>query len=211
MKWMGIALGSAMFLRGNNLKNLVARGKPERHRGRLCQDGKTGERAQAVADSPPQPIGLMSLAGTATPNEYARLQKLLAECQYEEADRETWRLMLRVAGVHQRGYFEIRDFEEFPATVLRTIDRLWLEASEGRFGLSVQRQIYREEDCQYDRLGARLGWIVAGKWLKASNPRDRRELPVGNLPSAAWRSQLASFGFFGLGMCLEVFFSREDW
>lgn len=176
-----------MFLRGNNLKNLIARGKPERHRGRFCQKRQTETGAlpsTAVADSPPQPQPT-TRAGTATPKEYARLQKLLAECQYEEADRETWRLMLRVAGVHQRGYFEIRDFEEFPATVLGTIDRLWLEASEGRFGLSVQRQIYREEDCQYDGLGARLGWIVAGKWLKASNPRDHRELPAGNLPSAA--------------------------
>lgn len=144
-------------------------------------------------------------------DEYARLKELLTNGKYEEADRETWQLMQRISGAHQRGYFEIRDFEEFPTVALQTLDRLWIEASEGRFGLSVQKRIYREEDRQYDRLGARVGWVNSGKWLTSSDESYRPEIfPEGHLPLAMWRSQLASFGFFGLGMCLEVFLSRED-
>lgn len=220
MKWMGMTLGAAVFSGVAGLRHLV-----ERRRQDL--DQPRSYRGQVPAFSPPNRV-----VATAVPlksdleksttsessqvlvrttiDEYARLKELLANGQYEEADRETWQLMQRISGVHKRGYFEIRDFEDFPTIALQTLDRLWLDASEGRLGLSVQKRIYREEDQQYDRLGTRVGWVDSGKWLTGSDRIYHQEIPEGHLPLAMWRAQLASFGFFGLGMCLEVFLSRED-
>lgn len=220
MKWMGMTLSAAMFSGVAGLRHLVERRSRDRRRDRSCRGQSadlsssdvlfsTAVNLKSNIDSSTATQSPQVLAGT-TIDKYVRLRELLANCQYEEADRETWQLMQRISGVHKRGYFEIRDFEDFPAIALQTLDGLWLDASKGYFGLSVQKRIYREEDRQYDRLGSRVGWVDAGKWLPAGDRLYREEIPEGHLPLAMWRSQLASFGFFGLGMCLEVFLSRED-
>ncbi|MBE9040018.1 GUN4 domain-containing protein [Oscillatoriales cyanobacterium LEGE 11467] len=143
-------------------------------------------------------------------DEYGKLRDYLEKKKYEEADRETWRLMLQIVGARKRGYFELEDFEMFPSTALQTIDRLWIDLSEGRFGFSVQKQIYQEVETEYSQLGTRVGWVHGGKWLKMDDRTGDREFPRGHRPSAIWQSQLVSFGFFGLGMCIEVFLSRTD-
>jgi GUN4-like len=220
MKWMDRTLGAAVYSGVTGLRHLVERRRLEGRRSRSYRRQDAASRPLDELFS--TAVHLKSDPESATEiqnpqvftrekiDEYTRLRELLANSQYEEADRETWQLMQRISGVHKRGYFEIRDFEDFPTIVLQTLDRLWLDASEGYFGLSVQKRIYREEDRQYDRLGSRLGWVDGGKWLTAGDRLYRQEPPEGHLPLAMWRSQLASFGFFGLGMCLEVFLSRED-
>lgn len=221
MKWMGMTLGAAMFSGVVGLRHLVARRKQKFAPDRSCRQQNceissldrgltTAIPVKEKLESSSQTQNSLVLVRTKS-DEYARLRELLENGQYEDADRETWQLMQRISGVHQRGYFEIRDFEDFPTLALQTLDRLWLEASKGRLGLSVQKRIYREEDRQYDRLGARVGWVDSGKWLTSGERIYRPDiLPEGHLPLAMWRAQLASFGFFGLGMCLEVFLSRED-
>jgi GUN4-like len=220
MKWMGMTLGAAMFSGVAGLRHLVEKRRSDGRRSRSYRGQGSELSSSDVLFSTAVNLTSDLESYTTTPNqqvlaettidEYARLRKLLSHCQYEEADRETWQLMQRISGVHQRGYFEIRDFEDFPTLALQTIDGLWFDASKGHFGLSVQKRIYREEDRQYDRLGSRVGWVDAGKWLTNGDRLYRQEMPQGHLPLAMWRSQLASFGFFGLGMCLEVFLSRED-
>jgi GUN4-like len=219
MKWIGMILGVTVLSGIARLRNLIERGRRDRLRSRSYRPDRDLDRpsdvvvstaVQSGSDIQRSVAAQIPIVQVGTKDEYTRLRELLAHRQYGEADRETWRLMLRISGAHQRGYFEIQDFEEFPASVLQTLDQLWLDASGGRLGLSVQKRIYREEDRQYDRLGSRLGWVVAGKWLTFGDPTYHQEMPEGHLPLAMWRSQLASFGFFGLGMCLEVFLSRED-
>lgn len=220
MKWMDRTLGAAVHSGVTGLRHLVERRRSEGRRSRSCREQDTDSNSLDELFSTAVHLKSDKESATAIQNqqffagekidEYTRLKELLANSQYEEADRETWQLMQRISGVHKRGYFEIRDLEDFPTIALQTLDGLWLDASEGYFGLSVQKRIYREEDRQYDRLGSRVGWVEAGKWLTAGDRLYRQELPEGHLPLAMWRSQLASFGFFGLGMCLEVFLSRED-
>jgi len=44
----------------------------------------------------------------------------------------------------KRGYLYAGDISEIPATDLRTIDQLWVKYSSGKFGFSVQKQIWYE-------------------------------------------------------------------
>ncbi|MEB3180232.1 MAG: GUN4 domain-containing protein [Nostocaceae cyanobacterium] len=73
--------------------------------------------------------------------DYTRLRDLLSANNWEEADKQTERIMLQVAGRQQEGSFLRReDIEQFPCSVLRTIDELWVQHSNGRFGFSVQQR-----------------------------------------------------------------------
>ena len=72
--------------------------------------------------------------------DYSFLQELLAEGAWEEADEETVVLMLEVA--KRGGLMSVNAAENFPISDLKTIDQLWVKYSNGRFGLSVQEQIW---------------------------------------------------------------------
>jgi len=52
-------------------------------------------------------------------------------------------VMLKGAGREEKGWLNIKDIEKFPCEDLRTIDQLWVEYSNGSFGFSVQKRIYR--------------------------------------------------------------------
>ncbi|MBU7583756.1 MAG: GUN4 domain-containing protein [Nostoc sp. TH1S01] len=61
---------------------------------------------------------------------------------WREADEETFKLMLKVAGREQQGYLGLEDIRNFPCEDLRIIDKLWVDYSNGHFGFSVQKEIY---------------------------------------------------------------------
>lgn len=78
------------------------------------------------------------------PARYAQLAHYLAAGLWREADQETSRVMLQVAGREQQGYLDPADIRQFPCEDLRAIDQLWVQFSQGKFGFSVQKQIWLE-------------------------------------------------------------------
>ena len=52
--------------------------------------------------------------------------------------------MLWVARREKEAWLRKEDINEFPCRDLHTIDQLWLVSSEGKFGFSVQKQIWNE-------------------------------------------------------------------
>ncbi|UNU26311.1 serine/threonine-protein kinase [Microcoleus vaginatus] len=75
--------------------------------------------------------------------DYINLRNLLAAKKWKEADEETARVMLKVAGREKEGWLDEISIEKFPCEDLRTIDQLWVKYSNGRFGFSVQKRIYQ--------------------------------------------------------------------
>jgi hypothetical protein len=75
--------------------------------------------------------------------DYINLRNLLAAKKWKEADEETARVMLKVAGREEEGWLDTESIEKFPCEDLRTIDQLWVKYSNGRFGFSVQKRIYQ--------------------------------------------------------------------
>ncbi|MDY6938057.1 MAG: GUN4 domain-containing protein [Cyanobacteriota bacterium] len=215
MEWIGLAIVIVLIgaiarfgwvaWKRNSLQN--AANIPDVRSAQSPEDGQTFdplESLEPVSRTEASQVALEKL------DEYAKLREFLDRQKYEEADRETKRLMLQIVGARKRGYFELADFETFPSSALQTIDRLWIDRSNGQFGFSVQKRIYQEVEAEYSLLGTRVGWVRWGKWLKMDDGAYALDSPKGHLPYAIWQSQLASFGFFGLGMCVEVFLSRTD-
>ncbi|NER02310.1 MAG: GUN4 domain-containing protein [Okeania sp. SIO3C4] len=79
--------------------------------------------------------------------DYTKLRNLLAAGKWGEADRETHSVMTKVVtkvmGELPTGIIEIPYMESFPCEDLATMDKLWVKYSDGKFGFSVQKQIYQ--------------------------------------------------------------------
>jgi GUN4-like len=71
--------------------------------------------------------------------KYAKLEEWLKAGEWEAADRETYRLMITTVGKEEGQGFSRADLKNFPCADLLTIDQLWVSASNGRFGFSVQK------------------------------------------------------------------------
>ncbi|NES05205.1 MAG: GUN4 domain-containing protein [Okeania sp. SIO2F4] len=113
-------------------------------------------------------IPLVSAKGV----DYTKLRNLLAEGKWTEADFETYRVMVKVAGRESEEWLRAEDVENFSCQDLGTIDKLWVEYSNGKFGYSVQKQIYQSLGGTKKRnqqvwiaFADQVGWRKDGKWL----------------------------------------------
>ncbi|WP_139240842.1 GUN4 domain-containing protein, partial [Geitlerinema sp. PCC 9228] len=144
--------------------------------------------------------------------DYTKLRDLLANQKWQEADQETAKAMLKVAG--RDNFLRVEDIDNFPCEDLRTIDRLWLKFSNGKFGLSVQKEIYpklggtREFDVEiWEKFGDTVGWRDNdGRWKNYDELNWRRPLrgntPGGHLPCGGWL-------WWGIVRCSSLL-SRRD-
>ena len=157
---------------------------------------------------------------------YRKLDRLLQAQNFKEADLETERIMLAVTKRKKEGWLRIEDAEKFPYKELRSIDKLWLKYSGGKFGISVQQQIYqglggtkenrytkdwevqRRKSRRYKRkekvwesMGDRVGWRQAGNWLYYEQLNFTQTAPSGHLPASyGYDRGLCWFGFWGYGL-----------
>jgi len=117
--------------------------------------------------------------------DYHLLQKLLAQQDFQTADSVTREKFCELAGGAsiQRKWVYFTEVEQFPPTDLRTIDRLWWLHSEGRFGFSVQRQIWISLGRDFVKLWPKIGWKEGNSWTKFPNGFIwDLSAPVGHLP-----------------------------
>jgi predicted NACHT family NTPase len=97
--------------------------------------------------------------------DYQKLRDLLRSAEWEAADKETNRVMCEASGRQKEGWLKKENIDTFPCADLLTIDRLWVKYSGGKFGFSVQKQIWLSvggnPDAQYDIykiFSDRVGW-----------------------------------------------------
>ncbi len=143
--------------------------------------------------------------------DYIDLRNLLAAKKWQEADEETARVMLEVAGREKERYLDRESIEKFPCEDLRTIDRLWVKYSNGRFGFSVQKRIYqslggtREYDSKvWEAFGDRVGWRKNNnEWLYYKDLTFSEQAPEAHLPGVKLTSRWPRRGWGKL--------DREEW
>ncbi|MBG0744872.1 MAG: GUN4 domain-containing protein, partial [Cylindrospermopsis raciborskii KL1] len=124
---------------------------------------------------------------------FLKLNSLLQAQNFKEADWETRKIVLTVAKREKEGWLRIEDAEKFPCKELRSIDQLWLKYSRGKFGISVQQQIYQSlggtKEFNWDTwrsMGVRVGWRDGGgRWLAYSDLNFSQTAPSGHLPTLA--------------------------
>jgi hypothetical protein len=112
--------------------------------------------------------------------DYSYLQTLLAEGAWEAADEETADLMLEATEQDELMFVDAA--ENFPISDLETIDRLWVKYSNGRFGLSVQKQLWQEVGQDLEKFGEIVGWRFQDNWVQENSLQFTYEAPVGHLP-----------------------------
>jgi len=124
--------------------------------------------------------------------DYNQLRDLLGKKTWQEADQETVRVILQVAKRQKEGWLTTKGIEKFSRSDLCMIDQIWLEASQGHFGFSVQREIWLSVDGQpgkfdaatFRNFGDQVGWRVNDDWLRHYNSFNfSLNAPKGHLPS----------------------------
>ncbi len=113
------------------------------------------------------PQGVVPLK-SATAVDYAPLQQLLAEQNFQAADQLTLQKMCEVVGAAavQRKWLYFTEIEQFPIADLQTLNALWLAHSEGRFGFAVQRELWLSVGKDWDQLWSKIGWRSGNLWTR---------------------------------------------
>ena len=148
-----------------------------------------------------------TLISRSTGVNYTNLRDLLAAKKWKEADEETTRAMLQAAKREKEEWLRYEHIENFSCEDLRIIDQLWVSASQGKFGFSVQKEIYeslggtREYNREvWNKFGDRVGWRKGGSWLDYSELTFKLTAPKAHLPGAPKRvGEIFSGGIFSGG------------
>jgi hypothetical protein len=173
------------------------RGKRQEVEARLQRQGQVQPPVREPQSSGDVP--LVSAVGV----DYTKLRDLLVAKNWKEADLETGGRMLEAAGRKSQIYLDIEDVENFPCQDLGTIDKLWVKYSNGKFGFSVQKQIYQDlggtkdyDEKVWELFGDKVGWRKGGSWLSYSDLTFSENHYMGHLPSdfplPFWASGLAT-------------------
>jgi GUN4-like len=133
-------------------------------------------------------VPLLSAKGV----DYKKLRDLLKAGEWELADQETLNVLKLIASGNKY-YLDEEVVSQLPCEDLTTIDQLWVKASGGQFGFSVQRQIWEEygaisssqiEDWE-QFCGALFGLGIRGNWGMRRRCTDSTEAIIGSLPYLA--------------------------
>jgi energy-coupling factor transporter ATP-binding protein EcfA2 len=194
------------FRRGD-AKNTVT-GLNKRDANRFCTwlTGKDLKAQLSKLETFYQPIegdnDKICLARVKLPSKYSQLADYLYKQEWQKADEETLRVMLKVVDKEEKGYFDLKDIETFPCEDLYIINLLWVVYSQGRFGFSIQQEIYHSlgGTKEYnekiwndfgDRVGwrkggskegDRVGWRKGGSWLLYDDYTFNLNAPQGHIP-----------------------------
>jgi GUN4-like/ARM-like repeat domain, GUN4-N terminal len=130
----------------------------------LYSNGPEAVRATLQAQFPQGIVPLRSDLGI----DYQPLQKLLVEQDWLAADRLNNIKLCEIAGpaAVARKWVYFTDVISFPVADLRTLNALWMAHSEGKFGYSVQREIWLTVGQSWDKLWPKLNWKDGNAWTR---------------------------------------------
>lgn len=95
--------------------------------------------------SPSQTSESSVVEASASQEIYAELEQYLQQKNWKAADRETYEVMLKIAGPKstETGELDVDEWDNLACRDFQEIDSLWRKASEGRLGFSVQLELFR--------------------------------------------------------------------
>jgi hypothetical protein len=161
------------------------------------------------------------LSETSSPNKQQKISKvrkslqahLFAELNYlmkvpnwKDANEKTSVLMRNIAGREEQGYLDISDIDKFSCPALSTIDKLWVQHSDGKFGFSVQKNILdsvSKQPGRYDNINeeAWINLVSRYGWNDWGLTYNLNKAEPGHLPGRIVRC------LGTLGVCGEVVIS----
>jgi hypothetical protein len=130
------------------------------------------------------PIGVVPLRSEGG-IDYTTLQQLLVKQDFLAADRLTLEKLCELAGptALQRKWLYFSEVDNFPIADLQTINTLWLIHSQGKFGFSVQRELWLSLSKNWEKLWPKIGWKTGNNWTRYPNGFTwDLTAPKGHLP-----------------------------
>ena len=130
------------------------------------------------------------------PSLLTQLENYLDKQEWEKADKETRKVLLKITGRESEGWLDTESINNLSCSDISKIDKLWEKSSSKRFGFRLQKRIWvsvggKDNDETKEKLGERLGWRKGKNWLKypgemtfSSNAKE------GHLPVAIWEEFL---------------------
>lgn len=187
----------------------------------LDQEGIAGQSGLLLLWQHPDPRlrsllqGYTPLARSEQEIDYEPLRAFLANADWEQADLTTARIMLRLIGYPDRLYPDGDVLHQFPLTDLRTIDRLWTHYSQGRFGFSIQRQLWQQlgmtpgipDLTTLGKFGRQIGWRTGSAWRYHNQLTYSLRAPIAHLPGwVGWGDDVMDYEYllFGGGQPLML-------
>jgi hypothetical protein len=149
---------------------------------------RTESKPVTLANTPPNNP---SATNEPTPAIFQKLESLLKAGKWRDADLETWELMKKLTKREQEGWLRVEDLKNFSRQELRKMDQLWVKYSNGKFGFSVQKQIWLDLGGKLDgepdfntyvKLSSRVGWIKNNEWLSYDSYTFSNTALPGHLP-----------------------------
>lgn len=106
--------------------------------------------------TPTIPTNLPSAKGI----DYVPLATMLATGDFKAADQFTRDNLIKIAGSADAGrnFVYFTEVKNIPSVDLATMERLWLEFSNGNFGYSIQKRVWDVENANFDKFIRRIGW-----------------------------------------------------
>lgn len=117
--------------------------------------------------------------------DYRPIAEALVHQFFEVADRLTLAKMCELAGpaAVQRKWLYFSEVDQFPVRDLQTIDTLWQTYSQGKFGFSVQREIWLSVGKTWEKLWPQIGWKTDNIWTRYPDAFTwDLSAPKGHLP-----------------------------
>jgi GUN4-like/ARM-like repeat domain, GUN4-N terminal len=130
------------------------------------------------------PMGIVALRSDRNV-DYQPLQELMVTQQWLEADKLNNLKLCEIAGETSlaRKWIYFSEVISLPKTDLQTINALWLAHSGGRFGYSVQREIWLASGKNWERFWPKLKWKDGFVWTRYPGAFEwNLDSPRGHLP-----------------------------
>lgn len=125
--------------------------------------------------------------------EYSNMQALLSQRRWQEADQELAKIMKDIVKkISDDDSICCSAIHDFPERDLLTIDKAWLEYSNGKFGFSTQKEIFEKSNGDRNTFGGSVGWrkeVSEGSYRWVDNLSFNYDFdlaPIGHLPSGVW-------------------------
>lgn len=122
--------------------------------------------------------------------DYSALRNALQAGDFQQADDETRALLIKLAGegAIKRGWVYFSEVKSIPNKDLQTMDALWKVASDGKFGFTVQREIWNQNQKRWPKFFKQIDWVqgennIYRKWpmeFKYTMDAVRGHLPLTN-------------------------------
>ncbi|XP_027911278.1 tetrapyrrole-binding protein, chloroplastic [Vigna unguiculata] len=115
----------------------------------------------SLSQTTPSSSSSSSSSTSQTSPSFDLLRHHLSSQNFQQADEETRRLLIVLAGeaAQKRGYVFFSEVQFISGTDLVTIDTLWREHSGNKFGYSVQKKILEKANGDFTKFFIKVGWM----------------------------------------------------